>query len=296
MTDKTTRSAPFNRALCAMVTPFTPSGALDLDAAQRLADRLVTEGCEGLVLSGTTGESPTTTDTEKTDLVRAVRAAVDGRATVVAGVGTSDTAHTIELTRQAERAGTDGALVVTPYYSRPPQDAVEAHFRAVADATELPLMLYDIPGRTGTRIEPETMIRLAAHPRIVAVKDCAYDLLGTERVMCETDLAYYTGCDEYVLPLYALGGAGYVSTVSNVAPAAFRAVIDAYDAGDTAEAARRQRLTVPLTQLMMNAGLPGTVTVKALLGGPVRPPLRSADPETTAALRAALDHLFVEQG
>ncbi|MFD7297217.1 4-hydroxy-tetrahydrodipicolinate synthase [Streptomyces sp. NPDC059897] len=292
MTDATPRPSPFNRALCAMVTPFTRTGALDAPSAQKLADRLVTEGCEGLVLSGTTGESPTTTDAEKADLVRAVREAVDGRAKVVAGVGTYDTRHTVDLARQAQQAGADGLLVVTPYYSRPPQDAIEAHFRTVADATDLPVMLYDIPGRTGTRIEPETMIRLADHPRIVAVKDCAYDLLGTQRVMAETDLAYYTGCDEYVLALYALGGAGYVSTVANVAPAAFRAIVDAYDAGDTAEAARRQRLTVPLTQLMMNAGLPGTVTAKALIGGPVRAPLRPAGQEAADGLRAALEKLL----
>ncbi|WP_372347027.1 4-hydroxy-tetrahydrodipicolinate synthase [Streptomyces sp. KL116D] len=287
-----TRPAPFGRALCAMVTPFTDTGALDLDAAQRLAERLVSQGCEGLVLSGTTGESPTTSDDEKTDLVRAVRAAVGDRTPVVAGIGTADTRHTVELARRAQQAGADGLLAVTPYYSRPPQDAVEAHFLDLADATELPVMLYDIPGRTGTRIEPETMIRLAGHPRIVAVKDCAYDLLGTQRVMAATDLAYYTGCDEYVLALYALGGAGYVSTVANVAPAAFRAVVDAYDAGDTAEAARRQRLTVPLTELMMNAGLPGTVTVKALLGGPVRPPLRPAGRAAADGLRAAYEELL----
>ncbi|NEB78513.1 4-hydroxy-tetrahydrodipicolinate synthase [Streptomyces sp. SID14478] len=288
----------FGRALCAMVTPFTETGALDLDAAQKLADRLVTEGCEGLVLSGTTGESPTTTDAEKAALVRAVREASDGRARVLAGVGTSDTAHTLALARQAQQAGADGLLAVTPSYSRPPQDAVRAHFLDLADATDLPVMLYDIPGRTGTRIEADTMIRLAEHPRIVAVKDCAYDLLGTQKVMRATDLAYYTGCDEYVLALYALGGAGYVSTVANVVPAAFRAIVDAYDAGETAEAARRQQLTLPLTELVMAGGLPGTVTTKALLdalglpgGGHVRPPLRPADAPTTDALLTAYREL-----
>ncbi|MBO1335287.1 4-hydroxy-tetrahydrodipicolinate synthase [Streptomyces sp. VRA16 Mangrove soil] len=291
-------TTPFGRALCAMVTPFTADGALDLGSAQKLADRLVTEGCEGLVLSGTTGESPTTSDAEKADLVRAVREAVGGRATVLAGVGTFDTAHTIALARQAQRAGADGLLAVSPYYSRPPQDAVEAHFRTVADATDLPVMLYDIPGRTGTRIEAETMIRLADHPRIVAVKDCAYDLLGTQKVMAATGLAYYTGCDEYVLALYALGGAGYVSTVANAVPGAFRAILDAYDAGDTAGAARRQRLTIPLTDLTMGAGLPGTVTVKALLaalglpgGGTVRAPLLPAGHGVADGLLAAYDAL-----
>ncbi|MEV6587222.1 4-hydroxy-tetrahydrodipicolinate synthase [Streptomyces acidicola] len=289
--------APFGRALCAMITPFTAEGALDLDGAQRLADRLVAGGCDGLVLSGTTGESPTTSDTEKAELVRVVREAVGDRAHIVAGVGTADTRHTVELALAAEKAGADGLLAVAPYYSRPPQDAVEAHFRELADACGLPLALYDIPGRTGTRIEPETMIRLAEHPRIVAVKDCAYDLLGTQKVLARTGIAYYTGCDEYVLALYAIGGAGYISTVANATPRHFRSIIDAFDAGDTAEAARRQQLTIPLTELMMGSGLPGTVTAKALLGrlglpaGPVRTPLRPAGQEASDRLLAAYEGL-----
>ncbi|MEV0221332.1 4-hydroxy-tetrahydrodipicolinate synthase [Streptomyces sp. NPDC050704] len=292
-----TRPAPFGRALCAMVTPFTDEGLLDLDGAQLLAERLVAEGCDGLVLSGTTGESPTTTDAEKSALVRAVAEAVGDRAAVVAGIGTADTRHTAALALEAEKAGADGLLVVTPYYSRPPQDAVEAHFLAIADASGLPLTLYDIPGRTGTRIEPETMLRLAEHPRIVAVKDCAYDLLGTQKVIGQTDLAYYTGCDEYVLAQYAIGGAGYISTVANVTPRHFRSVIDAFDAGNTGEAARLQQLTIPLTELMMASGLPGTVTAKALLGalglpsGPVRAPLRPAGREATDGLLAAYEEL-----
>ncbi|MGP4052682.1 4-hydroxy-tetrahydrodipicolinate synthase [Streptomyces sp. 2A115] len=292
-----TRTSPFGRALCAMVTPFTDEGLLDLDGAQRLAERLVSEGCDGLVLSGTTGESPTTTDAEKAALVRAVAEAVGDRAAVVAGIGTADTRHTAELALEAEKAGADGLLVVTPYYSRPPQDAVEAHFRAIADASGLPLALYDIPGRTGTRIEPETMLRLAEHPRIVAVKDCAYDLLGTQKVIARTDLAYYTGCDEYVLALYAVGGAGYISTVANVVPRQLRGILDAFDAGDTIGAARRQQRAIALVELMMASDLPGTVTAKALLGalglpaGPVRAPLRPADRETVDGLLAVYDEL-----
>ncbi|MEU8983276.1 4-hydroxy-tetrahydrodipicolinate synthase [Streptomyces sp. NPDC058251] len=290
-------AAPFGRSLCAMITPFTAEGALDLDGAQGLAERLVSQGCDGLVLSGTTGESPTTTDAEKSALVRAVREAVGGRASIVAGVGTADTRHTVELALEAEKAGADGLLVVTPYYSRPPQDAVEAHFREIADASGLPLTLYDIPGRTGTRIEPDTMIRLAEHPRIVAVKDCAYDLLGTQKVLARTELAYYAGCDEYVLALYASGASGYVSTVSNVTPRHFRAILDAFDAGDTAGAAHLQQRAVLLVESMMSSGLPGTVTAKALLGalglpaGPVRPPLRPADRGTVDGLLAAYEEL-----
>ncbi|MFF7648114.1 4-hydroxy-tetrahydrodipicolinate synthase [Streptomyces canus] len=293
----TTIAAPFGRALCAMITPFDEAGALDLDGAQTLADHLVTEGCDGLVLSGTTGESPTTTDAEKSALVRAVREAVGARATVVAGVGTFDTRHTVELASGAEKAGADGVLVVSPYYSRPPQDALEAHFREIADASALPVMLYDIPGRTGTRIEPETMIRLAEHPRIVAVKDCSYDLLGAQKVLHRTELAYYAGCDEHILALYAVGGAGYVSTVANVVPAQLRAVLDMFEAGDTPVSARLQQRATPLIEAMMSAGLPGTVTAKALLNalglpaGPVRAPLRPAGRETADGLLAEYERL-----
>ncbi|MDQ1044494.1 4-hydroxy-tetrahydrodipicolinate synthase [Streptomyces sp. V4I2] len=293
-----TTPRPFGRALCAMITPFTDAGALDLDGAQRLADRLVTEGCDGLVLSGTTGESPTTTDAEKAALVTAVREAVGGRASVVAGVGTFDTRHTIELALAAEKAGADGLLVVSPYYSRPPQDALEAHFREVADASGLPLVLYDIPGRTGTRIEPDTLIRLAGHPRIVAVKDCSYDFLGAQKVLDRTELAYYAGCDEHNLALYAVGAAGYVSTVANVVPAQLRAVLDAFEAGDTPVAARLQQRATRLIEAMMSAGLPGTVTAKALLNalglpaGPVRAPLRPADRETVDGLLAAYEQFM----
>ncbi|MGW0547408.1 4-hydroxy-tetrahydrodipicolinate synthase [Streptomyces altiplanensis] len=293
-----TASGPFGRALCAMITPFAPGGALDLDGAQTLAERLVSDGgCEGLVLNGTTGESPTTTDAEKSALVRAVCEAVGDRAAVLAGVGSADTRHTVELARAAERAGADGLLVVTPYYSRPPQEAVEAHFLRVADSVGVPLMLYDIPGRTGTRIEAGTMLRLARHPRITAVKDCAHDLLGSATVISRTDLAYYSGSEELNLPLYAIGGAGYVSTVANSAPRALRAVLDAYDAGDTAGATRAHLRALPLVTLTMASGLPGTVTTKGLLGalglpaGPVREPLQPADPTTVDGLLKAYGEL-----
>jgi 4-hydroxy-tetrahydrodipicolinate synthase len=277
MTTSSTTTRPFGRTLCAMITPFTEDGALDLDGARKLAAWLVTEGCDGLVLNGTTGESPTTTDAEKTELVTAVREAVGDRVSLVAGVGSADTRHTVELALAAEQAGADGV-------------PVEAHFRAVADASGLPVMLYDIPGRTGTRIEPDTIIRLAAHPRIVAVKDCSYDFLGTQKVLAHTDLAYYAGCDEHVLALYAVGAAGCVSTVANAVPGRIAAMLDAFDAGDTARAAELQLRATPLIEAMMGAGLPGTVTAKALLArlglpaGPVRAPLLPADQEAADGL------------
>ncbi|OSP40448.1 4-hydroxy-tetrahydrodipicolinate synthase [Streptomyces sp. 13-12-16] len=288
---------PLGRTLCAMITPFTPTGALDLDGAQHLADHLVTHGCDGLVLSGTTGESPTTTDAEKSSLVKAVRQAVGARATIVAGVGTPDTAHTARLAREAEKAGADALLVVAPYYSRPPQDAIEAHFLTLAETTGLPLALYDIPSRTGVRIEPDTLLRLAEHPRIKAVKDCSYDFLAAQKVMSRTDLAYYAGCDEHNLALYAVGAAGCVSTVANVVPGHVRAVLDAFDTGETARAAHLQQQVTPLIEAMMSNGLPGTVTAKALLAalnlpaGPLRPPLRPADRKTADGLRAVYDGL-----
>ncbi|MFF7750124.1 4-hydroxy-tetrahydrodipicolinate synthase [Streptomyces sp. NPDC007971] len=288
----TYRRKPFGRTLCAMITPFTEAGTLDLEGARRLAGHLVAQGCDGLVLNGTTGESPTTTDTEKAELVAAVREAVGEGIALVAGVGTADTRHTIAGALAAERAGADGVLVVTPYYSRPQQEAVEAHFRQVADVGGLPVMLYDIPGRTGTRIEPETMIRLAEHPRIVAVKDCSYDFLGTQKVLARTELAYYAGCDEHVLALYAVGAAGCVSTVANAVPAHVAAILDAFDAGETAHAAELQLRAMPFIEAMMGAGLPGTVTAKALLpelglpAGPVRAPLLPAGQETADGLLA----------
>ncbi|MFH8341197.1 4-hydroxy-tetrahydrodipicolinate synthase [Streptomyces sp. AM6-12] len=287
----------FGRVLCAMITPFTEEGALDRAGAQELARHLVAEGCEGLVLSGTTGESPTTSDTEKAELITAVREAVGARVPLIAGIGTADTRHTAELALAAEKAGADAVLVVPPYYSRPPQDAVAAHFRTIADASGLPVLLYDIPGRTGTRIAPETILRLADHPRIVGVKDCSYDFLGAQKVLARTDLAYYAGCDEHNLALYAVGAAGCISTVANAAPRPIRAVLDAFDAADTARARQLQLRAMPLIEAMMSAGLPGTVTAKALLSrlglpaGPVRAPLLPPSPQVTAELLARLEEL-----
>lgn len=286
---------PFGRTATAMITPFTAGGELDTDGAQRLATHLVDDGgCDALVLSGTTGESPTTSDAEKEALVRAVAEAVGDRARITAGVGTSDTRHSVALARSAERAGAHGLLVVTPYYSRPTQEAVAHHLRTVADATGLPVMLYDIPGRTGTALTAGTLLRLAAHPRIAGVKDCAYDPLKSAKILASTGLAYYAGCDEQILPLRALGGSGCVSTAANAAPRAVRAVLDAFDAGDTAEAARRQLALLPLIEAVTGGEHPGTVTAKALLNhlglpaGPVRGPLLAADAQLTSRLADAL--------
>ncbi|MFP8887790.1 4-hydroxy-tetrahydrodipicolinate synthase [Streptomyces mangrovi] len=288
--------SPFGRVAAAMITPFDSSGALDLPGARRLAAHLVDRGgCDALVLSGTTGESPTTSDDEKTALVRAVAEEVGDRARIVAGVGSADTRHSAELARAAEEAGAHGLLVVTPYYSRPTQEAVARHLATVADATALPVMLHDIPARTGagTALTVETLTRLAEHPRIRAVKDCAHDLMKTAKVLGSTGLVYYSGCDETTLPLRAIGAHGCVSTVANVAGPVVRGVLDAFDAGDHAGAARRHRALVPLVDAMTSQ-VPGAVSVKALFaaaglpGGPVRPPLLPAGEALTARLADAL--------
>src|SRR5687768_12769589 len=282
----------FGRVLVAMVTPFTPDGDLDLKGAQELAAHLVDkQRVDGLVVNGTTGEAPTTTDAEKAQVIKAVSEAVGQKAKVLAGVGTNSTRHTIELARQAEENGADGLLVVTPYYSKPTQEGVENHFRQVADASGLPALLYDIPGRTATAIETETLLRLSEHPRIVGVKDCKVDLLATARVIAETGLDFYSGNDELILPLYSIGGVGTVSTVGHVVGSEIKAMLDAYDQGDNKEALRRHQALLPVITAIMTRE-PGAVAVKAalnLLGlpaGPVREPLAGATPKLINELQA----------
>ena len=277
-----------------MITPMTADGALDADGAARLATYLVDDmRNDGLVISGTTGESPTTSNDEKDRLLRAVIDAVGDRAAVVAGVGTNDTAHTIELARAAERAGADGLLVVTPYYNKPPQNGLVAHFTAVADATGLPVMLYDIPARTGTPIATESLIRLAQHPRIVAVKDAKGDLGASSQVMLATDLVYYSGEDMLNLPMLALGAAGFVSVVGHLVGDRLHEMIDAHTAGRVGEALAIHRDLLPVYIGVMTR-TQGVITTKAALrmlglpGGPVRPPLADATPQQAEQLRTDL--------
>ncbi|MDQ1712941.1 MAG: 4-hydroxy-tetrahydrodipicolinate synthase [Frankiaceae bacterium] len=279
---------PFGTVLTAMVTPFRQDGSLDLDGAARLAEHLISSGNEGLVVNGTTGESPTTTDDEKDRLVRAVVEAVGGRATVVAGVGTNDTAHTVELARQAEKAGVHALLVVTPYYSKPPQAGLQRHFETVADATGLPNMLYDIPGRSATPIGTETLVRLAEHERIVAVKDAKDDLAASSEVLARTDLAYYSGTDLLNLPLLSVGGSGFVSVVGHFVAGRLAEMAAAFDRGDNAAATRiHQGLLPAYTGFFRTQGV---ITVKAALnvaglpGGPTRPPLIDATEQEVETL------------
>jgi 4-hydroxy-tetrahydrodipicolinate synthase len=272
-----------------MVTPFDVAGALDLAKAAQLATYLVDEQHnDGLVISGTTGESPTTTDAEKADLLAAVVDAVGDRAHVLAGVGTFDTVHTVHLAQQAAKAGAHGLLVVTPYYSRPPQSGLLAHFRAVADAAELPILLYDIPHRTGTPIAPETLIELARHERIVGVKDAKGDLVSSSRVIAETGLAYYSGDDGNTLPLLSVGAVGVVGTSTHFSGVGTKALIEAYLRGDVDEALRRHRQLLPIYTGIFRTQ--GTILVKAGLKlrgldvGPVRLPLVDATDHEIAHL------------
>lgn len=289
----TSAAPPFGRLLTAMVTPFDIAGGLDLDAAVRLAIHLVdVQHNDGLVLNGTGGEAPTTTDAEKADLVAAVKDAVGDRARIVAGVGTFDTVHSIHLAEQAAKAGADGLLVVTPYYSRPPQAGLLRHFRSIADATDLPNLVYDIPIRTGTPIATETLLELAAHDMIVGVKDAKGDVTASAQVIAETGLAYYAGNDAEVLPWLAIGGVGMIGTSTHFAGPGTVALIEAFDRGDTGEALRLYRQLLPIYTGIFRTQ--GTILVKAGLRlqgidvGPVRSPLVDATEHEISHLRADL--------
>jgi len=254
---------PFGRVLTAMVTPFTTEGAIDLDAAADLAVSLVQQGCDGLVLSGTTGESPTTTEAEQDELLKAVLAVVGPEVGVIVGVGTNNTAHTIDLARRAQSHGAHGLLVVTPYYSRPSQAGLLAHFGAVADATELPVMLYDIPARSVVPIENDTMLRLAEHPRILAVKDAKGDLRSGAELISQTDLAYYSGDDPLNLPWLSVGAVGFVSVISHIAAGPLRQMLDAYERGEVRCAREINAAWLPLVRTMSALG--GVSFTKAAL-------------------------------
>ncbi|MET0819783.1 MAG: 4-hydroxy-tetrahydrodipicolinate synthase [Aeromicrobium sp.] len=288
-------AAPFGRVLTAMVTPFTVDGELDLDAAQKVASHLVDHGNDGLVVSGTTGESPTTTVAEDGRLLAAVLEAVGDRATVVAGVGTNDTRHSVELAEQAKKRGAHGLLIVTPYYSKPPQSGILNHFTEVARAgDDTPVMLYDIPGRSGVLIADDTYLAMADNPLIVAMKDAHGDLDRGAWLMHETGLAIYSGDDPANLPWLAMGAAGIVSVVSHVAGRQYAEMVAAVDAGDLATARAINIRLQPAVRALMNH-TQGAITSKAalqLLGvldnRTMRAPLPAATEEEVAIVRDGL--------
>ncbi len=285
--------APFGHMLTAMVTPFTPEGEVDLDGVARLAAHLVDEGGnDGLIVNGTTGESPTLRDSEKLEVLKVVLGTVGDRASVVAGAGNNDTRHTIELARAAEAAGAHGLLLVTPYYNKPPQAGVAAHFLAVADATGLPIMTYDIPGRTGTPIEPDTFARLAEHPRIVANKDAKADVASSAAVIARTGLAWYSGDDALTLPFLSVGAVGVVSVVGHVLGGRIGEMMAAHRSGDVTRAAGLNASMIPAYVGIFRTQ--GVILAKAALAelglpaGPVRLPLVEATPAQRATLRGDL--------
>ncbi|MCV7300204.1 4-hydroxy-tetrahydrodipicolinate synthase [Mycobacterium barrassiae] len=283
-------TAQLGTVLTAMVTPFKPDGTLDTETAARLATRLVDAGCDGLVLSGTTGESPTTTDGEKLTLLRAVLEAVGDRARIIAGAGTYDTAHSIELARACAGEGAHGLLVVTPYYSRPPQSGLIEHFTAIADATALPVVLYDIPPRSAIPIEWDTIRTLSSHPNIVAIKDAKGDLHGGGQIIAETGLAYYSGDDALNLPWLAVGAVGFISVWGHMAASQLRDMLSAFNSGDIATA---RKINVALGPLAAAQARLGGVTLakeglrlQGFEAGDPRLPQMPASPEQIEALAA----------
>jgi len=264
MTPAPLAPAPFGRVLTAMVTAFADDGSVDLEGTARVAVHLADHGHDGVVVSGTTGEAPTTSTEEDGRILRAVIDAVGDRMTVVAGVGTNNTAHSVELAEQAFKIGADGLLLVTPYYNKPSQEGVAAHFEAVANASELPVMLYDIPGRSGVQIAEETYARVARHERIVAVKDAVGDLYRGVQIMSDTGLAFYSGDDVLNLGWLTHGASGVVSVVGHVAGDEYAAMVRAVEAGDLAEALGIYRRLVPVVDAVMNRA-PGAMMAKAAM-------------------------------
>lgn len=277
-----------------MVTPFRDDLSVDFDAAAELALDLVALGNDGLVINGTTGESATTSIEEKIELLKTVRRAVGDNVRIIAGVGTNDTYKTIENARLAESAGVDGLLVVCPYYNKPPQEGLYQHFVAVANATGLDVMLYDIPGRSGVAISSETLLRLSEHPRIVANKDAKGDLYQSSIVMSQSDMVYYSGEDALNLPLLSIGAVGFVSVTGHLIADRLKAMLSAFESGDVVRAAEINHSLVPITTGVMTK-LGGAIMVKAALdllgrkgGGAVRLPYVIADDSHRAELREYL--------
>ncbi len=284
----------FGSVSVAMVTPFHEDGSLDIDSAVALANKLVDDGCDAILLSGTTGESPTTHQPEKDVLVKEVKASLGGRAMVVAGAGSNDTAHAVRIAQGAVENGADGLLVVAPYYNRPSQEGVYQHILAVTNASELPVMVYDIPGRTGVKIELDTLKRLSEHPRILAVKDATGDVAGGFVKMAATGLEYYSGDDALNFAWLAHGASGVVSVAGHVIASRLRALISEVDAGDLPAARREAEKQRPVIEAIMGGGQGAVMAKEALKlvgvlpSATLRLPLVGASTSQIAELAAVL--------
>lgn len=262
----TTRENPFGQVLVALVTPFTADGEVDWDGVEKHIDDVINEGADGIVVSGTTGETSTLTDPEKVRLVEVGKSVAAGRAKIITGGGSNETAHAMQLYRASEQAGADGVMIVTPYYNKPTQSGILTHFRLIADATDLPVILYDIPSRTGVPIQYETILRAAKHPNIRAIKDAKGNFAEVSRVLNETDLLYFSGDDANVLPHLSIGAAGLVGVTANICARPYRTIIDAVNSGDLAAATEAHKRVEPLVRAVMTH-VPGTVAAKYILHG-----------------------------
>lgn len=283
---------PFGRLLTAMVTPFKDDLTIDWAGVEKLASHLQSSGHDGIVVNGTTGEAPTTSDEEKLEIIKVVKRATGGKVKVVAGAGNNETSHSIEQAEMAAKAGADGLLVVTPYYNKPPQAGIEAHFRAMADATDVPVMMYDIPGRTGVPIEPDTICRLAEHKNIVALKDAKGDVASTSWVIKRSGIPVYSGDDILNLPLLSVGAVGFVSVCGHTVGARLREMLDAWFSGNSSRAlAIHQELLPVYTGTFRTQGAiltKAALNLMGLPGGKVRLPLVDATAAQISQLKEDL--------
>jgi 4-hydroxy-tetrahydrodipicolinate synthase len=257
---------PFGQVLVALITPFTAEGEVDWGATEKHIDDVIVAGADGIVISGTTGETSTLTDPEKLRLVEVAKSVAAGRARIIMAGGSNETAHAIELHKASAKAGADGVMIVTPYYNKPTQAGILTHFRMIADATDLPVILYDIPGRTGVPIVYETLLRASKHPNIRAVKDAKGDFAEVSRVLNQTDLLYFSGDDTNVLPHLSIGAAGLIGVTANITATPYRQIVDAVNVGDLKTATAAHQALEPLVRAVMTH-VPGTVAAKYILHG-----------------------------
>ena len=261
-----TENNPFGQVLVALVTPFAADGEVDWADVEKHIDDVINDGADGIVVTGTTGETSTLTDPEKLKLVEVAKKVANGRAKIITGGGSNETAHAIELYKHSEKAGADAVMIVTPYYNKPTQAGVLTHFRMIADATDLPVILYDIPGRTGIPIKYETILRASQHPNIRAIKDAKGDFAEVSRVLNQTDLLYFSGDDTNILPHLSIGAVGLIGVTANIAAAPYRRMVDAVNNNDLATATQEHKHLEPLVRAVMTH-VPGTVAAKYILHG-----------------------------
>ena len=292
----------FGQVLVALVTPMTTDGEVDWAATEKHLDYVISNGADGVVVTGTTGETSTLTDAEKLQLVKVGKSVSAGRAKIITGGGSNETAHAIQLYKASEAAGADGVMIVTPYYNKPTQAGVLTHFRMIADATDLPVILYDIPGRTGIPIQFETILRAAKHPNIMAIKDAKGDFAQVSRVLNETDLFYFSGDDSNILPHIAIGATGLIGVTANIAPKAYRDLVDATNRNDFDSALQVHTALEPLVRAAMTH-VPGTVASKYILNGlglidspRVRLPLVGPEESEAARIEADIDKVGTVPG